>query len=111
MQRFINGALAGCLALSLLSATSMAIAKPHGHGHNNTRGSRGYSAMSRSCVNPASNIRGWCKGHGGTFVTGTVSAINGNRATITLANGQTVTVRNRGGLTVGQNVTLRGNYN
>lgn len=101
MRRFINGALAGCLALSMLSATSVAIAKPHGHGN---------SAMARSCINPAGNIRGWCKGHGGTFVTGRVTAINGNRATIVLSNGQTVMVRS-GGLTVGQTVTLRGNFN
>lgn len=108
MQKFINGALAGCLALTMLGG-SAALAKSHGHGSHG-HGARGNSAMARSCVNPAGNIRGWCKGHGGTFVTGTVSAINGSRAIITLTNGQTVTVRDAGGLTVGQTVTLRGNY-
>lgn len=47
------------------------------------------------------------------FVTGTVTAINRDRATISLANGQTLVVNAREGarrLTVGQQVTLRGKY-
>ena len=65
-----------------------------------------------SCVNPAGNTRGWCKSQmGGSFITGTVASINGNTALVTLSNGQQVTI-NTGGrnLTVGQQITLRGNY-
>jgi|GEM_PF-1738516 len=79
---------------------------------NKNKGSkaRGNSATAHSCINPAGNTRGWCKSHaGGDYITGTVTAINGNTATVALSNGQIVTV-NSNGLTVGQRVTLRGSY-
>lgn len=72
--------------------------------------SRGNSATAHSCINPAGNTRGWCKSQtGANFMTGTVTAINGNTATVMLSNGQSVTV-NASGLTVGQQVTLRGSF-
>jgi len=70
----------------------------------------GNSATAHNCVNPAGNMRGWCKQHGaGDFVTGTVTSINGNTATVALANGQTVSV-NSNGLSVGERITLRGSF-
>jgi hypothetical protein len=71
---------------------------------------RGNSATAHSCINPAGKTRGWCKSHGGgDFMTGTVTSINGNLATVMLSNGQSVTV-NASGLTIGQHVTLRGSF-
>ena len=72
--------------------------------------SHGKSATAHSCINPAGNTRGWCKTHaGGAFVTGTVTGINGNTAIVRLPDNREVSV-NAGGLTVGQQVTLRGNW-
>ncbi|MFN2449697.1 MAG: DUF5666 domain-containing protein [Candidatus Baltobacteraceae bacterium] len=77
--------------------------------------SRGKSATARSCMNPAGNTRGWCQTHGGgDFITGRVTAVNGNTATIVTSNGQTMTIDDQylihqgHNLTVGQQVTLRG---
>ena len=142
MQKFMNRALAGAAALSLLCAgTAFADhGKGHGHGvkaeargtmhansvrdndndndnHSKSHKARGNSSSAHSCVNPAGNTRGWCKSHmSGAFINGTVTAINGNMATVTLSNGQIVQVNeqfllNQGrGLTVGQQVTLRGSW-
>jgi hypothetical protein len=74
--------------------------------------SHGKSTTAHSCINPAGNTRGWCKSHmNGAFITGTVTNITGNTAIITLPNNQEVQI-NTGGrnLTVGQQVTLRGNF-
>src|SRR5438477_9422378 len=72
--------------------------------------SRGNSATAHSCINPAGNTRGWCKSHaGGDFMTGTVTSINGNLATVLLSNGQSVTV-DASGLTIGEHITLRGSF-
>lgn len=75
----------------------------------------GNSAIAHSCLNPAGHMRGWCQTHtGGDFVTGRVTGVNGNMATVLLSNGQTIDANtqylvNRGQvLTVGQQVTLRG---
>lgn len=77
---------------------------------NGNVGNRGNSATAHSCINPAGNVRGWCKTQTGSdFMTGTVTSINGNLATVMLSNGQSVTV-NASGLTIGQQVTLRGGY-
>lgn len=77
------------------------------------KSSRGKSATAKSCINPAGNMRGWCKSHmNGAFIMGTVTGINSDRtAIVTLANGQEVQI-NTGGrrLVVGQRVTLRGNF-
>jgi len=86
------------------------------NGYNSTVSSaRGNSGTAHDCINPAGQMRGWCKSHaGGDFIRGTVTAINGNLAAITLSNGQIVNINdqyllNQGrGLTVGQQVTLRG---
>lgn len=112
MRKILNGAIGSLLAVSLAAApATMAFAK---HGPHNAR----VRYASQSCVNPAGNMRGWCKSHAGAaFVSGTVTAINGSLATIALSNGQTVIVNDRylmsrgAGLTVGQQVTLRGNFN
>ncbi|HET9392659.1 MAG TPA: hypothetical protein VFO29_03900 [Candidatus Rubrimentiphilum sp.] len=75
--------------------------------------SHGKSAMAQSCINPAGNMRGWCKSHmNGAFIMGTVTGINSDHtAIVTLANGQEVQI-NTGDrhLVVGQQVTLRGNF-
>lgn len=77
---------------------------------NSSSRTRGNSATAHSCVNPAGNTRGWCKSQTGSdFMTGTVTSINGNVATVMLSNGQSVTV-NANGLTVGQQITLRGSF-
>ncbi len=85
--------------------------------NSTTTSSHGNSGTAHSCVNPAGNTRGWCKSHaGGDFITGRVTAINGNMATIMLSNGQTMNINeqyllNQGhGLTVGQQVTQRGSW-
>lgn len=87
----------------------------NGNKKNNQRNSNvssGNSATAHSCINPAGNTRGWCKSHmNGSFITGTVTSINGNTALITQSNGQQVTINATGrNLTVGQQITLRGNY-
>ena len=88
---------------------------------------------SDACVNPAGHEKGWCKhgenddqpgdnGHhhrkhnrhgNGSFsaISGTVTAVNGNMATVRLDNGQYVTVQENGTvLNVGQHVNLNGCY-
>lgn len=121
MNTFTNRALAGALALTLTCVfSSAALAHPgNGHGqstvqHGNS-GRHGNSAIAHSCLNPAGHMRGWCQTHtGGDFVTGRVTGVNGNMATVLLSNGQTIDANtqylvNRGQvLTVGQQVTLRG---
>ena len=136
MNKITNRTLAAALAVSLTFATgtiALADRGGHGHGHagarasehgNSERGNRnsehgnrehdndnrGNSATAHSCINPAGNMRGWCKSHvGNDLMTGTVTSINGNTATVMLSNGQSVTV-NSAGLTVGQRVTLRGSF-
>lgn len=77
---------------------------------NGNGGNRGKSGTAHSCINPAGNTRGWCKTQTGSdFMTGTVTSINGNLATVMLSNGQSVTV-NASGLTIGQQITLRGSF-
>jgi len=109
---------------SAIHANSPARGSSASHANSSSRvngsipvASRGKSATAHSCINPAGNTRGWCKTHaGGDFITGTVTAINGNRATIALSNGQTTTINEQylidqgHGLTVGQQVTLRGSW-
>lgn len=77
------------------------------------KSSHGKSASAQSCINPAGNMRGWCKSHmNGAFIMGRVTGINNDRtAIVTLANGQEVQI-NTGGrhLVVGQQITLRGNF-
>lgn len=123
MNKFSNRALAAAMAVALTFATgTVALAdrggNGHGNGHHgrssssvrNNNGSRGNSSTAHSCVNPAGNMRGWCKSHvGSNLMTGTVTSINGSTATVMLSNGQSVTV-NSAGLTVGQQVTLRGSF-
>jgi hypothetical protein len=137
MKKFTNQALAGALALTLtFTCASIALANPgHGHGHGRGQsaaqhgmsgrpgdrdqhgnpGQHGYSATAHSCLNPAGHMRGWCQTHtNGDFVTGRVSRVNGNMATILLPNGQIINANtqyllNRSQmLTAGQQVTLRG---
>jgi len=79
----------------------------HGKRDND---SRGKSATAHNCINPAGNMRGWCKSHAGAdFMTGTVTSVNGNQATVLLSNGQSVTI-NAAGLSAGERVTLRGSF-
>jgi len=79
----------------------------HGKRDND---SHGKNATAHNCINPAGNMRGWCKSHAGAdFMTGTVTSVNGSQATVLLSNGQSVTV-NANGLTVGEHVTLRGSF-
>ena len=77
------------------------------------KSSRGKSGSAQSCINPAGNMRGWCKSHmNGAFITGTVTGINNDHtAIVTLANGQEVQI-NTGDrhLVVGQQITLRGTF-
>jgi hypothetical protein len=88
----------------------------HGNNDNNSQGkvasSHGKSSTAHSCINPAGNMRGWCKSHmNGAFINGTVSSINGSTAIVTLANGQQVQINTSGrNLVVGQQITLRGNF-
>jgi hypothetical protein len=113
MIKIINRALATAFAVALIFGSgTFALADKGGHskGHANKNG--GNSATAHSCVNPAGNVRGWCKSQmGGAFITGTVASINGSTALVTLSNGQQVTI-NTGGrnLSVGQQVTLRGSF-
>jgi len=135
MKNVTNRALATAFAVSLiLGSASVALADRGGNGpghgndsvhakssvtvHGNdgnkrkSNVSRSNSAMAHSCINPAGNTRGWCKSHmNGSFIIGTVSSINGSTAMITLPNNQEVQI-NTGGrnLTVGQQITLRGNF-
>lgn len=112
MNKITNRALAAALAVGLTFATgTVALADRGGHGHGDKHANaRGNSTMAHSCINPAGNMRGWCKSHvGSNLMTGTVTSINGNVATVMLSNGQSVTV-NSAGLTVGQRITLRGSF-
>ena len=112
MNKITNRALAAALAVGLTFATgTVALADRDGHGHGNKHSDEhGSRSSSHSCINPAGNMRGWCKSHvGSNLMTGTVTSINGNTATVMLSNGQSVTV-NSAGLTVGQRITLRGSF-
>jgi len=138
MNQVINRALATAFAAALVFGSgTFALADRDGHGdkakshakssmmvrgydrgdndkNKNERGERhrGNRSSAHSCVNPAGNTRGWCKSQmGGSFITGTVSSISGSTALVTLSNGQQVTINTEGrNLTVGQQITLRGNY-
>ncbi len=111
MRKFTHRALAVAFAVSLIfGSASVALAdKGDKHGHDKNRGE---SESSQSCINPAGNMRGWCKSHmNGAFITGTVAGFRGNTAIIRLPNNQEVSINARGrNLHVGQQVTLRGNF-
>ncbi len=113
MRNFTNRALAAAIAVGLVfGSTSLALAdKNDKHGHDKNKHSSERSS-SQSCINPAGNMRGWCKSHmNGAFITGTVTGINGNTAIVTLPNNQQVQIGTRGrNLRVGQQVTLRGSF-
>jgi len=110
--------LAALWALGIAFGSGSVALADHGHGHGHGdakhRGSayaNGHGGTAHSCVNPAGNTRGWCKTQGGgTYATGTVTSINGGIATVMLSNGQSVRV-SASGLTIGQQITLRGSYN
>lgn len=112
MKTFTNRALAALFAVSLIfGSASVALADRGGNDHGKNKQSNA-NTSSQSCINPAGNMRGWCKSHmNGSFITGTVTSITGNTAIVTLPNNQEVQI-NTGGrnLRVGQQITLRGNF-
>ncbi len=116
MKTVSQRTLAAALAFGLIFASaSTALADNDDHGHGNSMSSDDNGSSAHSCINPAGNVRGWCKNHaGGDYITGRVVAIRGNLATIVLSNGQTVNVNDRyqgaGFLRLGQQVTLRGSW-
>jgi hypothetical protein len=115
MKTFTNRALATAMAVALtLGSGTLALADRGGHGHGDKRhdNDNGNRSSAHSCINPAGNVRGWCKSQmGGSFITGTVSSISGRTAVVTLSNGQQVTINTAGrNLSVGQQITLRGNF-
>lgn len=106
----------------------------HGNDQGENRDNRG---ASQDCVNPAGHEKGWCKHgdnednqgdegnhnrkhgkhHNGSGsaglnrISGTVTAVNGNSATVRLDNGQYVQVQENGTwLNVGQHYNLNGCY-
>ncbi len=113
MKTFTNRALVALFAASLIvGSASVAIAdKGDKHGSNG-KDKHSNASTSQSCINPAGNMRGWCKSHmNGSFITGTVTSINGNTAIVTMPNNQQIQIGARGrNLRVGQQVTLRGNF-
>lgn len=138
MNKITNRALAAALAAGLIFGSgTYALADRGGNGHGQDKAKakthavsirdndndndnnkheakkfKGANMSSKSCVNPAGNVRGWCKAHmNGAFITGTVSAINGNTALVTLASGQQISIYTAGrNLSVGQQITLRGSF-
>jgi hypothetical protein len=123
MQRLLATALAATLALGTLAAPALADGHGHGHGHGHDHDRAGAHRTAshdgrgqnheanrdedgqgpHGCVNPAGNVRGWCKhnnngtyngngnsngypnGNGGYAnqqVSGIVTAVSGNRITI-----------------------------
>lgn len=54
MKTFVLLALAGLLAAPLPAFAD-------GHGDHGDRGDRGDSNQAHACVNPAGNVRGWCR--------------------------------------------------
>ena len=95
----------------------------HPHGmqsvHSNMTTAKGNSRTAHSCVNPAGNKRGWCKGNGAytgrygrgaTSISGRVLAINGTTVSFLLDNGSTISVLDNNGtaLNVGNRYTLVG---
>jgi hypothetical protein len=124
MNKIINRALATAFAVALVFGSSTFALANHGNGNGNNgnghgkahvksahaNNAHGNSATAHSCINPAGNTRGWCKSQAGAdYMTGTVTSVNGNTATVMLSNGQSVTV-NANGLTIGQRVTVRGTF-
>jgi len=113
MTNFTNRAFAAAIAVGLVfGSTSLALAdKSDKHGHDKNKHSN-ESTSSQSCINPAGNMRGWCKSHmNGAFITGTVTGITRHTAIITLPNNQEVQINRSGrNLRVGEQITLRGNY-
>jgi len=119
MQRLLATALAATLALGTLAAPALADGHGHGHGHDRAAAHRASSHESHrqdrngdaygdedgrgphDCVNPAGNVRGWCKhgtagngsynngypsngsgGYANQQISGLVTAVSGNRVTI-----------------------------
>ena len=81
-----------------------------------TKMKTGSSDSAHNCVNPAGNMRGWCKTHRGSFrgagtLSGTVVSITGNVAVVRLDNGALISVNENGtALNVGQHYNLNGCY-
>jgi len=114
----------------LSAASSVALADREDRGNrgnrednqgNENQGKHG----NKNCVNPAGNVRGWCKQRGdnedrgrghrrhnrGSVISGTVLSVNGNAAQFRLDNGQIITINDNGtALNPGQHYQLRGNY-
>ena len=123
MQLNTKQTLAAAVSALVIAGTgSIANADPgKGHGGDKDHAKSAVHATVQTssgphtCINPAGNVRGWCKSHvGASYLTGRITAVNGRTATVVLTNGQTVTLNdqyllNQGvHLTVGQTVTLRG---
>ncbi|GAC1503884.1 MAG: hypothetical protein NVS1B14_09540 [Vulcanimicrobiaceae bacterium] len=108
-------------------ASSVALADRENHGnrgnHEDNEDQNHRNHGNKHCVNPAGNVRGWCKHRGdhedrghrhnhGTIISGTVISVNGNAAQFRLDNGQIIMIDDHGtALTPGQHYELRGNYN
>jgi len=99
---------------TLLTAWAQpAIAKEHERGQSDDNKSHG-------CVNPAGNVRGWCKHNGGFYayrnISGRVLSVSGYYVRFVRNNGQVLTLydqffANRGiVLYPGQYYNLRGYY-